>query len=73
MTWSDFNNVSLADVVTFLGAYSGDRCKMEIAESTSQPVITVRRLSNPKYTFFFFFFFSSSSSPDGRCFDGRDG
>ncbi|KAJ0419693.1 hypothetical protein BJY00DRAFT_324227 [Aspergillus carlsbadensis] len=30
-------------VVTFLGTYSGDRCKMEIAESTSQPVITVLR------------------------------
>ncbi|KAF3385084.1 hypothetical protein F1880_002076 [Penicillium rolfsii] len=35
--------VSLINIITFLGIYSGDRCKMEIAESTSQPLITILR------------------------------
>ncbi|OJJ08330.1 hypothetical protein ASPVEDRAFT_878854 [Aspergillus versicolor CBS 583.65] len=39
----DLQLMQALHTITFLGVYSGDRCKMEIAESTSQPLITVLR------------------------------
>ncbi|KAL4863657.1 hypothetical protein BDV12DRAFT_201848 [Aspergillus spectabilis] len=39
----DLQLLQALHIITSLGIYSGDRCKMEIAESTSQPLITVLR------------------------------
>ncbi|KAL2783291.1 hypothetical protein BJX66DRAFT_318810 [Aspergillus keveii] len=49
----DLQLLQALHIITSLGSYSGDRCKMEIAESTSQPLITVLRrarwLTNDHY------------------------